>query len=102
MTRRFSALLLALALLTACAKPIPAEHRDMIGTWEAPGMVLQITADGNLAYRREKDGSSVSINAPVQQISAGKFTAGIGPMASEFRLDKPPRLENGVRLRERD
>ena len=96
MTCRFAALLLALALVTACAKPIPSEHRAMVGTWEAPGMVLQISADGNLAYRREKDGSSVSIDAPVQQIGAGKFTAGIGPLVSEFRLDQPPRLENGV------
>jgi hypothetical protein len=93
--KRLAALLLVV-LLAACAKPIPAEHRDLVGTWEAPDMFLQVTADGRLAYRRKKAGGDVSIDAPVQQISPGKFTAGVGPLVSEFRIDQAPHLENGV------
>jgi hypothetical protein len=93
--RRLAALVLV-ALLAACAKPIPPEHRDLVGTWEAPEMLLQVTADGRLAYRRKKAGGDVSIDAPIQQISPGKFTAGVGPLVSEFRIDQAPHLENGV------
>jgi hypothetical protein len=96
MKRRLAALCVAAAMLAACAKPIPAEHRDMVGTWEAQDRVLQISADGRLAYRRKNAGGDVSIDAPIQQIAPGRFTAGVGPLVSEFKLDQPPRLENGA------
>jgi hypothetical protein len=110
MKRRLAALLVAAALLAACAKPIPAEHRDLVGLWEGPGMQLQISADGRLAYRRQKGSGNVSIDAPIQEIGANRFTAGVGPMTTEFRIDRAPRLENGawtmtvdgVALRRRD
>jgi hypothetical protein len=85
-----------LALLAACAKPVPAEHRDMVGLWEAPEMRLLITADGSLDYKRVQGGSSVSINAPIQQIRADGFSAGLGPMSTEFRIDQRPKLVDGV------
>jgi hypothetical protein len=94
--RWVAALLVAMALLAACAKPIPAEHRDLVGTWEGPGMTLQVTADGRLSYHRNKAGGDVSIQAPIQQISPGRFTAGVGPLVTEFKLDRAPTLENGV------
>jgi len=96
MTRRLAALLVAAALLAACAKPIPAGHRDLVGTWDGPGMQLEITADGRLAYHRQKGSGNVSIEAPIQEIGAGRFTAGLGPMTTEFRIDRAPRLENGA------
>jgi hypothetical protein len=94
--RRVAALVVVVALLAACAKPIPAEHRAMVGEWEGEGMVLAISADGRLAYRRNKAGGNVSIDAPIQEIGAGRFTAGVGPLTTEFKLDRAPRLENGA------
>jgi len=95
--RRVLALLVAaVALLAACAKPIPAEHRALVGTWEGEGMLLDITADGRLAYRRDKAGGNVSLDAPIQEIGPGGFTAGVGPLTTEFKLDRGPRLENGA------
>jgi hypothetical protein len=94
--RLLAAMLATVTLLVACAKPIPAEHRDLVGQWAGDGMVLAISADGRLAYRREKAGGNVSIDASIQEIGAGRFTAGLGPMSTEFKVDRPPRLENGA------
>ena len=96
MKRRVAALLVAAALLGACAKPIPAEHSAMVGEWEGEGMQLAISADGRLAYRRNKASGNVSIDAPIQEIGPGRFSAGIGPLATEFKVDRAPRLENGA------
>jgi hypothetical protein len=96
MKRRLAALLVAAAWLAACAKPIPAEHRDLVGTWEGPGMQLDITADGRLAYRRQKSNGNVSLDAPIQEIGADHFSAGLGPMSTQFHIDRAPRLDNGT------
>jgi hypothetical protein len=94
--RGVAALLVATALLGACAKPIPAEHRALVGAWEGDGMSLEISADGRVAYKRNKAGGNVSIDAPIQEIGPGRFTAGLGPMTTEFKIDRAPRLENGA------
>ena len=96
MKRRVAALLVAAAGLAACAKPIPAEHAALVGAWEGDGMTLDIAADGRLAYRRKKAGGDVSVEAPIQEIGSGKFTAGLGPLTTEFKLDRAPVLENGA------
>ena len=96
MKRRIAALLALVALLVACAKPIPAKHRDLVGDWEGPGMELRISADGRLTYRRTKANGNVSIDAPIQEIRADGFSAGVGPMTTQFKLDRAPRLENEV------
>jgi hypothetical protein len=95
-SRRLAALLAGAALLVACAKPIPAEHRELVGHWEGPGMVLQISADGRLAYKRHKAGGNVSIDAPIQELGASGFSAGVGPLTTQFKLDRAPRLDNGA------
>lgn len=97
MKRRALALFVAaIALLAACAKPVPAEHRALVGTWEGQGMLLEIAGDGRLAYRRNKAGGNVSLEAPIQEIGPGRITAGVGPLTTEFKLDRAPRLENGA------
>jgi hypothetical protein len=94
--RRVAAMLVALAWLGACAKPVPPEHSAMVGEWEGEGMQLAISADGRLAYRRNKASGNVSIDAPIQEIGPNRFTAGLGPMSTEFKIDSAPRLENGA------
>ncbi|MGH8029499.1 MAG: hypothetical protein ACREO3_06160 [Arenimonas sp.] len=96
MKRGALAALAALTLLGGCAKPIPAEDRELVGTWEAPGMRLSITADGSLAYERNKAGGNVSIDAPIQQIRPDGFTAGVGPLTTDFKLERAPHAEQGA------
>lgn len=94
--RRASALLVLLAMLTACAKPIPPEHRDLVGTWEAPQLRLAIAANGRLDYERKTTTGNVSIDAPIQELRADGFSAGLGPLTTQFRIDRAPHVENGV------
>ena len=98
MSRRawLAALLAVATLLAACAKPLPPENRDLVGWWEAPGMKLVITAEGNVSYERVGPNGNVSIDAPMQQVRKDGFSVGVGPMTTDFRLDKPPHAENGV------
>jgi len=96
MNRILRSCLAALLLLTACAKPLPSEQRDLVGLWEAPEMRLLITADGSLEYKRIKGGGSVSINAPIKEFHEGGFSAGIGPLTTEFKLDRRPHQEGGI------
>lgn len=86
----------AALLLAACAKPLPPEQQDFVGLWEAPEMRLLITADGSLDYKRIKGGGSTSINAPIQGFTASGFTAGLGPLKTEFKVSQRPHLVDGV------
>ncbi|KFN41313.1 hypothetical protein [Arenimonas oryziterrae] len=94
--KRFLALLLAVLLLAACAKPIPADKQDFVGYWQAPNMAMLITADGRLKYKREKGTGNVSIDAPIKAFENGGFTSGIGPLTTFFKIDKTPHEEDGV------
>ena len=76
--------------LAACAKPVPPEQKDFVGLWEAPEMRLLITADGSLDYKRIKGGGSTSINAPIQEFTANGFSAGLGPLKTEFKVSQRP------------
>jgi hypothetical protein len=82
--------------LAACAKPVPPEQKDFIGLWEAPEMRLLITADGSLDYKRTKGGGSTSINAPIQEFTANGFSAGIGPLKTDFKVSQRPHALDGV------
>ncbi|MFT3806675.1 hypothetical protein [Arenimonas sp.] len=93
--RAFLAMLL-LALLTACSKPVPEAQKDYVGLWEANEMRLLITADGTLDYKRVQGGGSTSINAPIQEFTASGFSAGLGPLKTEFKVGQAPHQVEGV------
>jgi hypothetical protein len=83
-------------VVAACAKPVPPEQKDFIGLWEAPEMRLLITADGSLDYKRIKGGGSTSINAPIQEFTANGFSAGLGPLKTDFKVSQRPHAVDGV------
>lgn len=82
--------------LAACAKPVPPEQKDFVGLWEAPEMRLLITADGSLDYKRIKGGGSTSINAPILEFTANGFSAGLGPLKTDFKVSQRPHAVEGV------
>jgi hypothetical protein len=93
----FALLFLLATLLAACAKPLPAEHKDLVGTWKAPDMLLVITADGRVSYKRVRGGNDVSLDAPIQDVGSDGFSAGLGPMTTQFRIDqRPMQREDGT------
>ena len=85
----------ALLALAACGKPVPEEHRDMVGLWESPEMHLLITADGHVDYKRKKSTGDVALNAPLQEMRRDGFTAGMGPLKTDFKINERPHEIDG-------
>ena len=93
---RTTVLAILLALLSACAKPLPPERREYVGHWRGPGVELLIRGDGHIAYKRSSGGSSTSIEAPIQAFEGDDFTVGIGPLGTRFDVTAPPREIDGA------
>jgi hypothetical protein len=84
-------------LLVACtATPIPLERAAYVGVWRAEEMILAISPDGSLAYRRVKGNRTTSIDAPLQKFVGDDFVTGVWFMTSTFKVSEPPHLANGV------
>ena len=80
-------------------KPPPADQADMIGTWEGDVVTMTITPDGNLHHKTQKGASSTEFNAPIKEWHSDRFTAGIGPVSQEFKIDSSPaRGKRGWRM----
>jgi len=91
--------LLALAALAGCSKSVPQEKLAYVGEWQEPNMYLLITAEGSVTYKRIKDGSTTSIDAPLKGFEGNNFEVGVGPMATTFVVSKPPyRVGNEWRM----
>ena len=84
-----------LALLTACAKPIPADRVHYVGDWRGNGVSLLITAEGQVVYHRQEGGSTVSIDAPLKAFDGDDFEVGIGPLVTRFDVGQPPKEADG-------
>lgn len=89
------ALLLLLALLAACAEPVPEDYRDYVGHWRGDGMRLVIRADGHADYDRVQDRSHVSIEGNAHSFHAKGFRIGVGPFSADFEVQRRPHLQDG-------
>jgi hypothetical protein len=67
-----------------------------VGEWRAPSMSLLITKDGHVSYKRVKDNSTTSIDAPLRRFEGANFVVGIPFMSSTFEVSKPPYQEAGT------
>lgn len=86
---------LTVALLVACAQPLPPDRAAYAGDWRGNGVSLLITAGGHVVYRRQESGSSVSIDAPIKAFDGDDFEVGIGPMVTRFDVGQPPTQKDG-------
>ena len=89
-------LLILIATLLGCARPIPQDKETYIGEWRSSEMVLLILADGTVAYKRLKGGGSVSVNGPLKEFIGDDFVVGIWFMTTMFDVTVPPHEEDGV------
>ena len=93
---RIAAALAAVALLlAACAEPIPPEKIGYAGEWQAPGVVLVITPEGQVHYRRQQGNTHVNIDMPIQRFDGDDFIVGFGPFSTRFKVGKPPHVVDG-------
>ena len=83
-------------LLAGCGKPVPPEKSTYVGEWKSPQMVILITQDGSVAYKRLKAGTTTSINGPLKGFVGNNFTVGVGPVETTFEVSSIPHQEDGV------
>ena len=95
---RTAIFMLLCMLLAACGVAVPDDKADYVGEWTAPDMYLLITRDGSIVYRRMKKGAKVSVEAPLKGFKGDDFEAGIGPMATVFKVSAPPHQIDGAWL----
>jgi hypothetical protein len=88
--RNIFVLLLLALWLPACAKPVPPDKAEYVGEWREKSMVLLITQDGSVRYKRLKGGVSTSIEAPLKGFDGDNFEVGVGPMSTVFTVSRPP------------
>jgi hypothetical protein len=68
-------------------KPVPPEHADLVGHWTAPGITLDISAEGRVEYDRDNGASHTRISGGVTEWADDSFVV-LG--LSTFRLDQAP------------
>ena len=92
---KIAGVILLTALLACCGKPVPQEKTAYVGEWQAKNMYLNITADGQVNYKRKDGNTSTSINAPIKEFHGDDFDVGVGPMSTSFKVSKAPYQDNG-------
>lgn len=88
-------LLTATLMLSACGKPVPPEKSAYVGEWRAQAMVLLITQDGSVAYKRMKGGTTTSVNGPLRQFEGDNFVVGVPLISTTFEVSRPPYQQGG-------
>jgi hypothetical protein len=86
----------AVALMIACAKPLPEDQKVWVGLWKNEQASLRITADGRLDWHRSSGGNA-SISAPILELGARKIVAGVWIVKFTFDVSQAPNLrEDGL------
>ena len=97
MARR-SLSLVALVVFTglACAglqgKPVPADRRDLVGTWTNTGITLVLTGDGGVHYEKIGGSGHVTIDGPVTEWTPDGFVVGVFGVGTTFHVEDPPHV----------
>jgi len=79
-----------LALAAGCGEPVPVDKAEYVGEWHGKDMVLVITQDGNVRYKRKRGNASTSINAPISRFEGASFWVGVGIFSTKFEVSKAP------------
>lgn len=92
----------ALLVLQGCdigipeAKPIPTEYTDLVGVWDGGDIHVVITAEGSFEYKSTTGSGSYSMTLPLTAIDHNHLEANWWFFHNEYKIDKPPYVENGV------
>ena len=86
--------LLAIAGLCGCSKPLPQDKLSYIGEWQSEDMYLLILADGSVSYKRLKNGSTTTINAPLKEFDGDDFVVGFAFFTTIFDVSQTPQKSN--------
>jgi len=85
-----------LALAAGCGEAVPVDKAEYVGEWHGKDMVLVITQDGNVRYRRRNGSSSTSISAPISRFEGASFWVGFGIFSTKFDVSKAPYRDGNI------
>jgi hypothetical protein len=94
--RKFIPFVVLLALLSGCAKPVPADKADFVGEWHGQAMTLEITQEGNVHYKRVRGNNTTSVDGPLRRFEGNNFVVGIPLISTTFEVSKPPYRADGT------
>lgn len=76
--------------LVGCSKPLPNDKMDYAGIWRNENIVLVIAKEGRVDYKKCVGKVTTSISAPIKAFKGDDFEVGVGPLATIFKVSKPP------------
>jgi hypothetical protein len=85
-----TAVSLALLLAACSAQPLPPDKLDYAGHWRGDGIDLEITAEGQVHYRKNQGGGKVQIDGPVASFDGDDIIVGVMVMKTRFDVTAPP------------
>jgi hypothetical protein len=77
------------------AAEIDDYKRQFVGRWTGDGIDLTISPTYAVAYKKDKGGSSKSVNAPITKFSKKSFEVGVFGITTTFKIDRAPYEEAG-------
>ncbi|HEY8026614.1 MAG TPA: hypothetical protein VIF60_18870 [Burkholderiaceae bacterium] len=89
MNKLWIAPILAL-MLGACDNPVPPDKKAYVGQWHEKNMVLRITQEGHVKYKRVNGNTTTSMDVPIKRFEGNNIEAGLGPMSATFVVSMPP------------
>ena len=93
--KRALSLVFAVFLAACSGQPLPADRLNYAGQWESDTVLLVITPNGEVHYRRHEGNNKVNIDAPIKEFQGDNFLVGVGPFTTTFVVSSPPRLVDG-------
>jgi len=82
--------LLVSLLLFGCDNPLPPSKLDYEGRWESENMLLIITRQGQVNYKRRQGNANTSIDAPIKEFTSTGFSVGFGFFSTDFVVNQKP------------
>lgn len=97
--------IILLLLLVSCSKPVPPEKATYVGQWKAPNMMLLITQESLVSYKRTEskivDGGkstvsfSKSLFGYIKTFHGDNFEVGISFATTIFVVTETPHQVDG-------
>lgn len=74
---------------------LPMDKRAYEGRWEAPGIRLEIRADGSVDYTRVRSHVHRRVLGSIRWFDGDDFVVGWPWWGTRFRVNRPPHMKSG-------
>ena len=89
-------ILIIIGLYSCGMGTLPKNKESYAGTWVSNNVMLEITKEGKVNYKKEEGGTKTSINAPIQQFVGNNFEVGILGINTTFVVNQIPHQDAGA------